>query len=543
MATIRFSKKEFEKYFKLTEEIKEKISLFGTHFEQVTEEDEIELEITANRPDLLSFQGFIRNFLIFMGKKKKAEYKIKKSEAKIIVDPIVKNIRPFSMAAIVKGVQFTDEKIKDIMQWQEKVHATIGRDRKKVAIGYYVLDKIKFPVKYTAKNPKEIKFIPLEMDRELNGLQILQQHPTGRDYAWQLEEFEKFPVYYDSNEEVLSMPPIINSNKLGRITPGTSDILIECSGTNQETLKKVISMAVCDLIDSGGEAYQVEIVYGSKKEAIDFEPEKIKINVDNANKLIGLELKENEVKACLEKMGYEYNAKDKTVEIPQWRTDIMHENDIIEDIAIAYGYENLTPEMPSIATTGEISKIENLKSKISNILAGLDMLEISNYHLITKDEAKLFGMKESSTIEVEDSKSEFKVLRPNLISLVLNTLKKNIDSEYPQRIFELGRTFEKNAKEETGIKEPERLSVAIASPTAGFTEIKQVLEYLLRMLGRTKEVTIDQGEAPYFIEGRCAEIKIDGKTLGFLGEIKPQILESIGVKMPICALEIDIEQL
>ncbi|MEK6886013.1 MAG: phenylalanine--tRNA ligase subunit beta [Nanoarchaeota archaeon] len=547
MSNIKFSKKEFEKSFKLTDELKEKISLFGTHFEGISEDgNEIELEITANRPDLLSAQGFLRAFSIFMGKKKNTEYKIKKSDAKIIVDPAMKNIRPYSMAVIIKGIKFTDEKIKDIMQWQEKIHATIGRNRKKVAIGYYVLDKIKFPVKYTAKAPKEIKFIPLDMNEQMDGLQILQRHPTGRDYARQLEGFDKFPVYYDDNNSVLSMPPIINSNESGHITAGVSDILVECSGTNLETLKKVMSLAACDLIDSGGEAYQVEIVYGTKKESLSFEPEKIKLNLENANKLIGIELKENEISKLLEKMGYNYNSKDKIVEVPAWRTDIMHEVDIIEDIAIAYGYENLKPELPSIATTGEISKIEILKKRLSEILAGLNMLEISNYHLLTKEEAENVNIREKDTIEVADSKSEWKILRPNLICIMLNTLKNNLDAEYPQRVFELGRIFEKDktGKSETGINEQERLCVAICSPNAGFTEIKQTLEYIVRMLGKHKEIIIETAEDnDYFIQGRCAKVMLGKELLGYFGEIKPQTLSSLSIKMPLALLEINIEKL
>jgi phenylalanyl-tRNA synthetase beta chain len=545
MATAKFSRKEFEKYIKLTKEIEEKISLFGTHLESINEE-EVELEITPNRPDLFSLQGFIRNFSAFLGKPIKKEYKIKSSGLKIIVDKSVEKIRPFSMAAIVKNVKFTDEKIKDIMQWQEKIHATLGRNRKKIAIGYYVLDKIKFPVKYLAEEPKKISFIPLDTNEKMNGLQILQKHPTGREYSYQLESFDKFPVYYDSNKEVLSMPPIINSNELGKIIPGTSNILVECTGTNLETLKKVISMAVFDLIDCGGEAYSIDVIYGDKKEFIDLKPEKMKVNLDNVNKLLGLDLKENELKRLLEKMGYSYNSANKTAEIPAYRTDIMHEVDLIEDIAIAYGYNNFAPEIPQISTIGEIDKTEIFKKKISEILCGLNMIELSTYHLLTKDEAKLFNLKEKEIIEVEKSKSDYKILKPNLLISTLNILSKNIDREYPQRVFELGKIFELDQEKssETGISEKNKLCIALASNNSNFTEIKQILDYLARMLN--KEYFLEpSNESPnsFFIDGRCGKIIINNKPIGYIGEIKPQILSSLGIKMPIAALELEIEEL
>jgi len=301
MSKIRFEIKEIEKYIKLDSSIIEKMNMFGTPVEK--SEEELEIEVFPNRPDLLSLPGFMRSFLMFLGKPNKTEYKIKKSDCKIIVNEAVKKIRPYSMAAIVKSVAFTDEKIKEIMQWQEKIHATYGRNRKKMAMGFYLLDKIKFPVTYTAKSPKDIVFEPLDMPEKMNALKILQRHPTGREYAYQLEGFDKYPVYYDSNNEVLSMPPIINSNNSGKILPNTKDVFIECSGSDLETLKKVITLAVVDLIDAGGKAYSVDVVYGNKKEAITLETEQIKISLEDVNKLLGLQLKESDLTRLLPKMG------------------------------------------------------------------------------------------------------------------------------------------------------------------------------------------------------------------------------------------------
>ena len=551
MAGIKFSKKEFEKHFKLTDELKEKISLFGTHFEGISEDgNDIELEILPNRPDLFSLQTFIKSFNAFLGKNKGLrEYKLNKPEKdfQVKIDSNTKNVRPFTACAIIKDMKFDNEKIKEIVNIQEKIHMTLGRNRKKIAIGIYPLEKITLPIRLEARKPQDIKFIPLEMDKELNALQILQSHPTGREYAKLLEGMEKFPVFVDAKNEILSMPPIINSHKTGKVTEQTNSIFIECSGFDLSILKKTLNILVAMFAEMGGKIYQIDLVYGNSKEKIitpDLTPEKIKLNIDSANKLLGLDLKDNEIKTCLEKMGYNYEKG--IVSIPAWRTDIMHEVDIIEDIAIAYGYENLKPELPSIATTGEISEIEVLKKRISEILAGLNMLEISSYHLLTKKEAENINLKEKDMIEVENSKSEWKILRPNLIGTALNALKNNLDAEYPQRIFELGRIFEKDktGNSETGIHEAERLCVAIASPNAGFTEIKQILEYIMRMLGKNKELILESAEDnEYFIQGRCAKIILSKELLGYMGEIKPSILSNLSIKMPLCALEINLERL
>lgn len=545
MASIKFSRKEFEKHFKLNEELKEKISLFGTHLENVTDE-EVELEILPNRPDLFSLQGFIRSFSCFLGKKKGLkEYKIEKPEKNFVVT-ISKNlekIRPYTACAIIKDLKFDDEKIKEIIDIQEKIHTTLGRNRKKIAIGIYPLEKITLPISFSAEKPQDIKFIPLEFPRELNALQILQQHPTGREYAHLLEGKDKYPVFRDAKKEVLSLPPIINSHKTGKITETTRDIFIECSGFDLEILKKALNILSVMFAEFGGRVYQMKLEYEGKKSILtpDLTPEKIRLNPENVTKLLGLDLKETEIKALLEKMEYNYDLKSNTAEIPAWRTDFMHEVDLIEDIAIAYGYDKIIPEIPQIATTGQISKQEEIKKKIADILTGLGLLEISSYYLLTDEEAKRAIVKPE--IQVEDSKSEYKHLRKNLLDSCLRILSKNVDSEYPQEIFEQGRVFtiDSENKEETGIKEIEMLAIAIAKPETNFTEAKQKVDYLLRMLNL--DYTLEAATSPLFLEGRCAKVKVNERELGFIGEISPNILENLKIKMPVSAIQLNLERI
>ncbi len=542
MAGIKFSRKELEKHFKITEEIKEKISLFGTHLESMND-NEVELEILPNRPDLFSLHGFAKSFLAFIGKKTGLrKYKVKEPEKdyKVNIDKSVLEIRPYTACAIIKNISFDDEKIKEVIDIQEKIHTTLGRNRRRIAIGIYPLEKITLPITFKAQVPKDIKFIPLEMDREMNGLQILQQHPTGREYAHLLEGKEKFPIFIDGQGEILSMPPIINSHKTGKITGATKDVFIECSGFDLKILKKTVNILATMFAEMGGEIYQMEIKHKEGNYITpNLTPEKMKISIEKTNKLLGLELNEKQMKECLEKMGYDY---DKSfVEIPAWRTDIMHEVDLIEDIAIAYGYEKFIPEVPQISTVGEINKIETIKKKISEILTGLGMLETSSYHLMTKEDIKGVGLK--NAIEVEDSKSDFKYLRHSLLLSNLKILRENVDSEYPQRIFELGRIFEKTNedKEETGIKETEMLCVTLAEGKTGFTEAKQIVDCLTRMLG--KEYKIEPEENPSFIKGRCAKIISAGKDIGHFGELTPSIINNIKAKTPVSAIEINIDRL
>jgi len=368
MANATFSRKLFEKEIgKLDEKMQNRIAMFGTPLEKF-DDKEVEIEIFPNRPDLLSYHGFKRSFLAFLGKNTGLkEYKINKPEKDYVVtiDYSLKDIRPYTACAIIKGLKFDDEKIKEMIDMQEKLHLTIGRKRKKIAIGIYPLEKIKLPITFKGLEPDKIKFIPLESDREMTGLQILQKHPKGREFANLLAGKSKFPVFIDANNDILSMPPIINSQATGKVTEKTTDIFVECSGFDFSSLNRCINIIVANFAEMGGKVYQMELRYKEKEITPNLSPEKMKISLKNVNSLLGLELTEKEIKKLLERMGHNYNKG--IVEVAPWRTDMLHEVDLIEDIAIAYGYENFIPEIPNINTIGEENSNEVTKRKIAEM--------------------------------------------------------------------------------------------------------------------------------------------------------------------------------
>lgn len=527
MTNVTFNRKELETTLgtKITKEIEEKISLFGTPLERIDQE-EVEIEIFPNRPDLISLHGFARGFKAFLGKtKSNPDYKLHKPKDKyeVKISPSVKSVRPFTACAIASNLSLNDSKIKEIIDLQEKLHTTIGRNRKKVAIGIYPLEKIKLPIKYEALSPEKLKFTPLEEDKELTAKQILTKTSTGRDYAHLLDGLDKYPIFADSKGKILSMPPVINSEETGRVTEKTKEVFIECSGSDLETLKKTLNIIITTLADQGADIYQMELHYGKEKMTTpNLTQEKIKINKDNINKLLGLQLKESDITKLLAKMGIEY--KSSVAHYPAWRTDILHEVDIAEDIAIAYGYNNLTPEIPNISTVGSEDPKSILKRKISEILIGLGLLEIKSYHLIKKEEAEIFKLQ--NPINLKDSKTEYKILRPNLLIPSLRILNENKDREYPQELFEIGTVFSLNSTTETNIAENDNLCI-VAAP-GNFTKIKQYLVYLFENL--SLDFKLNESLHDKLIQGRCASIEINGKSIGYMGELHPETLRTWGIK-------------
>ncbi|MBS3102570.1 phenylalanine--tRNA ligase subunit beta [Candidatus Woesearchaeota archaeon] len=544
MPTINISRKVFEQLVgrKLPlEKLKDRISYLGTDLESVTE-NEIIVEVFPNRPDMLSVQGFARAFSSFIGAKKGLrKYTVEKSNEKVIIEKSVADVRPYTACAIVKNLHFDDEKIKEVIDIQEKLHITYGRNRKKVAIGIYPFEKIKTPITFTAKKPEEIIFQPLESSKKMSALQILKEHPAGKAYGHLLQGREKFPVFIDANNEVLSMPPIINSHKTGKISENTKDVFIECSGFDFNVLKKCLNIIVTALSEMNGKIYSMELDYGNRKFTTpNLEPEEMKVDISYLNKLLGLKLKEPVFKKLIEMMGFDY--KNSRVMVPSYRADIIHQVDIAEDIAIAYGYENFESAIPNVATIGQEDKFEAFKSKISDLLVGLGLTETIAYNVTNAE----FQCKKMSTdidfIELANSISaEYNILRVWVLPSLMEILSNNKHHEYPQKIFTIGTVFRKNGKFDTNVEENERLAIAIASEKTDYTEARQIIDYLLRSLDLKYDII--EAEHSSFIPGRAARVIVNGKKVAYLGEISPKVIRSWNLETPVTALELNLSEL
>jgi phenylalanyl-tRNA synthetase beta chain len=522
------------------EELKDRISMLGTDLESI-EGNEINVEVFPNRPDMLSEQGFARALSSFIGVKTGLrKYGVEKFGSTLTVENMPSQW-PYAVACVVKGIKFDDEKIKEVIQLQEKLGTTFTRNRKKGGIGLYPLDKINFPVKFVGMNPDEIKFRPLEFPQELTGRQILSKHPKGREYGHLMEGWELFPVFIDAKGQFLSMPPIINSHDTGKIDETTEDVFIECTGIDMNTIKTSLAILVTSLVDMGGKIYSLEITYPEKDETFNFpnlEPERMKLDLKYVNKWLGLDLKEKEAKELLEKMGHGYENGE--VLIPAYRSDILHQVDLAEDIAIAYGYENFVEDIPNVSTIGCEDPLEKFSRKVREALVGLKLLEVKNYHLMTKEQLNDNMNKNSEIIPLKNALGDYNHLRNRLLASLLKNLKENQHHEYPQNIFEIGRVFN-YGESETGVVEETHLGVVLCQDKTDFTEIRQILDALMDSLGL--EYAIKENSRPSFISGRLGEIYVKDRKMGVIGEFHPQVLDNWDLVVPVVGFELDLEEL
>ncbi|MBU0461450.1 MAG: phenylalanine--tRNA ligase subunit beta [Nanoarchaeota archaeon] len=552
MPSVKLNKEVFEKLVGKRlplEELKDRISMLGTDLEGI-EGNEINVEVFPNRPDMLSEQGFARAFSSFIGVKTGLrKYEIKRPEKDFVVtiDKSVSDVRPFTACAVVKGIKFDDEKIREIIQMQEKLHVTYGRNRKKAAIGIYPLEKIKLPIRFIGKNPKDVTFRPLESPKEIRADDILELHPTGREYAHLLEGMGKFPFFIDANNQVLSMPPIINSHVTGKVGEKTTDVFIECSGFDFQTLSTCLNMIVTAMADMGGTVYSMTLRYpGGERTTPDLAPSTMLLDTDYANKRLGLELESEEIAKLLEKMGYGIEkAKDKqklSVLVPAYRADVMHPVDLVEDISIAYGYENFEEELPEVATVGEEAPFERFKKRIANIMIGFGLLETNTYHLSNADDQCKRMNCDIKVIPLANALTEeYDVIRAWMIPSLLRVLSGNKHHDYPQNIFEMGTIFKEDKSAETGIAENDRLAVLLCGADADFTKIKQVFQGLMDALDLKYETK--DAEHDSFIPGRAGRISVKGKDVAYIGELHPKVISNFGLEMPVACFELNLSEL
>ncbi len=545
MPTITFSLKDLQQLAgrKISpEQMHELAHYFKGEFQgynKATDEATVELDDT-NLPYLWSVEGMARLLRgVFGAEKGIALLKTTKGPYEIIVDESVKEIRPYIEGFVAKGRKIDEYLLKQLIQLQEKYCDSYGRRREKASIGMYSYRRIKFPLIYKAASPGSVKFPPLGYEREMTLAQIIEQHPKGKEYGKALRNSKAYPILTDSNNQVLSLIPIINSNSLGKLEPGDTEFFFEVTGTDAEATRLATNIFAYALHERGFQIYSSTIRSGGKIKAVpDLTSEKLKISSQAVRNLLGLDLKDAEIRSLLEKARYGFN--NYTVEVPPYRADIMHPFDIIEDIAIMYGFDKITPLELESYTTGKKARMVDFVDITREIAIGLGYQEVLSQILASK--ATLYdrmATPDPGTVEIENPMSEnFSAVRTWLLPVLLEMLSKNKHADYPQKVFEQGLVTERKGEK---ITDHEKIALASCHNNADYTEARQTAEHLMRQLGFEYKIT--EADHPAFIKGRVAALAINKKTAGFFGEIAPEVLANWGLETPVCAVEIDLSEL
>lgn len=543
MALIHISQKELCALGGLKpSEVEDVLTALGIPLES-RESDDLSLEITPNRPDWLSVEGVARSCFSWKTGKPKS-YAASNSSIHWTIDPTVRPVRPILGSALARNVKMSDGLLVSLMQLQEKLHDTLGRKRKKMAIGVHDLSSVKPPFTYKAVGRDEVRFIPLGKMAPMTPGQILLEHEKGVDYAHLVGD--ACPLIVDKDGEVLSFPPIINGERT-RVSADTTDLLIDCTGTSEEAVRVTVNILCAALADRGAKIEQVHLD-GKPYELFSSTIWKMPPIAAAASKLLGVKLGADEASRLLCKTGHGANAR--LVSSPAFRADLMHDVDLVEEIAIAIGLNNLPMPLPDFSTEGQM---DAAASPLHETMLGLGYFEVMSWILTSQSTLSKSGVDVALALRVNNPLTEeFTTLRPLLYPNLLEIFSRSKSESLPQYLYEIGVVEQpkKDEREKSGDEQPkkdeagkfeeiEHLTAAAIHPKSCFSQIHSHLGGLLAACA--KSVTFEPVERPGFISGRAARLLHEKQEVGFIGEIHPAVLESFGLEQPVALFEIQTD--
>jgi len=506
----------------------------------------LRIEYNPNRPDFGSDYGIVRalrGLLEIETGIPNFSYDRAGISYVINVDESTKSVRPFIAAIVAKNGKLDDETIKQLIGMQEDLHNGIGRRRVKASIGIHNLDAIKFPIVYKAVN-EDFSFVPLDLMSSQTIKLILKTSIPGKEYGYILEKTRKYPILVDSQENVVSLPPIINGNAT-KVNTCSRSLFVEVTGNNQKSVEDILAILAITLYDVGFEIQNVSTCnFNGSTYTAKMDPSHIDVDPHYINTMLGLNFGINQIVKYLKKSrldAREINGEKKIrCSIPRYRIDILNAIDIVEEVAMGYGVYNLKPTVPSSNLTGEKSSLSKYIDIIRQTMVGLQMLEVLNSSLVSsKVQSELSGMNKSDKVlRVDATKSaEHELLRDALLPSLLKTLSHNVHEEYPQKLFEIGKIFNWTDT----ITESWSIGAVIAHNKADYTEIKSTMQGLLKTsFGKNAVTTV--ATHPIFMNGRCANIYVEEECVGIIGEITPSAIDNFKVRVPVAAFELNLSQ-
>ena len=450
-------------------------------------------------------------------------------------------IRPYVTGIVAKNGTLDNDDIQQLMWMQEDLHNGIGRKRKKSSIGLHDADKISFPLTYTTTS-REHKFIPLNNNTEQTIDEILSNTEQGQNYGCVIENTKDVPIIIDSEKNTISFPPIINS-VLTTVTTKTKNILIEVTGIDKDAVEDALSTVISTLQMAGFEFEELK-VSGNKNSTPQLKSRTISYDTKLTSEILGIEMSPSNMVTCLKKCRLDATIKGKKIicVIPRYRFDIFGPMDLVEEIALGYGIDNLEPKLSPSTTIGEKNDITIKTNLITKTAVGLGLLEVVNSSLTSKKILyELPNRDPSEMISVLDSKSqEHTILRDSLLSGLLENLSKNIHETYPQKLFETGVIFTKGKP----IGESINLAVVMAHKDTNFSEIKAILQSILRTQFKIECKTKSSSESQeLFVKGKYADVYVNEKKIGKIGEISNEILDNFRIRTSVVGFEINLSGL
>ena len=505
--------------------------------------DQIRVEYSPNRPDYSTDYGIALGLQGLLGIKKGVQKTSIKKEGKykIMVDSSVSKIRPFVTGIVAKNGTIDDQSIKQLMNMQEDLHFGIGRKRKKSSIGLHDLDTISFPLTYTTST-REHSFVPLNSVTESTISEILSNTEVGQNYGWILDDSKNIPIIIDGKGNTISFPPIINS-AVTTVTTKTKNIFVEVTSLDKDAAEDMLSVISIILQTAGFQISELQIS-GAKNSTPRLNSKIIQFEPKLTEEMLGLHMNHSTIITSLKKCRLDALQKGKKIQctIPRYRFDIFGQMDIVEEIALGYGIENLEPRLTPSETLGEKNSITKKLEQISKITVGFGFTEVLNSSLTSKKILFDFTNRNTSKLlSVLDSKSqEHTILRNSMLPGLIENISKNTHESYPQKLFETGTIFSK----EDPINETIHFAAVMAYKESNFSEMKAILQSILKTGFKIDSTTsTPQYTDELFTQGRFSDVFVDQRMIGHIGEVNSDVLNNFKIRMPVVCFEINLSGL
>ncbi len=549
------------------DELIDDLFALGLEYEGETEDGDLQLEFGPDRLDRLSVEGVARSLRYQYGDDRGVYVPTTNDpDWTIEVEESVPDERPYVTGAVIRGVDLDDAALDSLIQLQEKLHATMGRKRAKGAIGIHDLTMLKgemlredgrdgHAITYRGVDPEGDRFVPLDSDAEMTPAQVLDEHPTGETYAPIVAEYGRYPAIYDEIG-LFSFPPVINGRRT-EVSTDSRDLFVELTGTDQWTIDRMCNV-ICYALDARGATVEaVEVAYpeGTLRRP-DFEVETKTVAHGRIEGMLGIDLDVEETVDLFERSGLDADVEDGDgttayeVSIPPYRTDVLHPLDLIDDVGRAYGFNELDPRYPDVATVGGRHERSTLEAAARTSLVGLGFEDLLNFHMISEVEnyermgvapgTPVVGGAAPVTI-TEPYSEDYTMLRTWALPSLTMVLENNTHRAYPQDLAEIGLAAGADDDENTGVAERRTVAAVLARHDAAYEDAKSRLASLCDDFDADLETPAT--EHPTFIDGRAAAVVIDGEPVGVIGEVHPRVLVEHDLELPVAAFEFRLDAL
>jgi phenylalanyl-tRNA synthetase beta chain len=522
------------------EDLAFRLPLMGTDID-TCDENTLDIEIFPDRPDLLSPETLFHGMMPFLhDSPPNPRLAVRPGTVSMKVSPELSSIRPVILGAIVRGLNIDEDIIKRLMDHQEKLHFALGRGRKRASIGVHDLATISPPFRVEAVE-RTHSFTPLAMEDDMTIDEILSEHPKGVDYAHLLQGMDKVPIILDSNDSVLSFPPIINGDHT-TVTTNTRDIFIDVTGVDIRACESSLMLICLQLSVLGGTIESVRVTGCDGKEWIlNGSPINHQVERNLVEGILGNSFTDDQIEDAIRRMGGVYNGDTSgilSIAMPRWRFDILHPIDLVEEIAIGHGYDDLAHDVPKAPLTAIPRSDGHLRRRVREALQGLGLIQIQSLTLSNdSDQFELMRWKPDGAITrmTNPITTEHTILRQNILPGLLRLLAANRHHDLPQGVYELGTVVIEH-------KNRDRFAFLIAERSGGFASLRGRIQGLMRDIGCT-DWSLETSETGPWLNGRSANILVNGLVVGQCGEIDPRVSESFDLRVPMSGAQFDMTAL